>query len=363
MAKRPAEEISTIIAQSSPENRRNSEASILPFDDGRLLVAWSKFYGGTGADETPSRIAARWSKDEGRTWGEPFVLQENIGTLNCMSASLLRLASGRVLLVFGRKDRQDESSDQTGGVLHAMVKWSDDDGKTWSQPRDVTRGNNYWCMTNDRLVQLASGRILYPIEAAKVGCHVWYSDDDGVSWQMSRQNIARPEGLHYAEPTVVEMANGQIAMYIRHNGGNIHIALSDDQGDSWRMHKNHAPDMAGHPDAGPNSAESPSVVHRVPGTNDLLLVWNNNRLRTPLAAAISSDNGETWGHLRNLEEMDGWPPKLIHTYPSLAFLNGNAHLTYGHVELSWRKEKPPVLDVSGSQQYRRLPISWFYENP
>jgi Neuraminidase (sialidase) len=362
MAKRQSKDISTFIAQASPENRRNSEASILPFDDGRLLVAWSKFYGGDGADEAPSYIAARWSKDEGRTWGEPFVLQENIGHLNCMSASLLRLASGRVLLVFGRKDGQPGLPGASTN-LHAMVKWSDDDCRTWSEPRDLTRGDDYWCMTNDRLVQLSSGRILYPIETTRVGSHVWYCDDDGVSWQMSRQNIARPEGLHYAEPTVVEMANGQVAMYIRSNAGNIHIALSDDRGDSWRMYKNHAPDMAGHPDAGPSAAESPCVVKRVPGTDDLLLVWNNHRLRTPLAAAISSDNGETWRHLRNIEEMDGWPPKVIHTYASMTFLKGNVHLTYGHVEITWPEKKPRTLEASASLKYRRLPISWFYENP
>ena len=105
---------------------------------------------------------------------------------------------------------------------------------------------------------------------------------------MSRQNIARPEGIHYAEPAVVELANGQVAMYIRSNAGNIHIALSEDCGETWRIHKDYPPDMAGHPDCGPSSAECSCLVKRVPGSDDLLLVWNNHRVRVPLTAAIDS---------------------------------------------------------------------------
>lgn len=362
MGKRQAKEINILIAPVSEGHLRNTEASILPFDDGRLLVAWSEFYDGPGRDEDPALIAGRWSKDEGQTWSDPFILQENIGKINCMSASFLRLASGRILLAFGRKDGQPSLAEGPA-ILHAMVKYSDDEGQTWSEPKDITRGDNYWCITNDRLVRLSSGRILYPIEARSVGCHVWYSDDDGATWQMSRENIPRPAGIHYAEPTVAELPGGRVAMYIRSNAGNLHIALSDDGGESWRPHKTHAPDMAGHPHCGPNAAESPCMVKRVPSTGDLLLVWNNNRVRTPLTAAISSDEGETWRHFRNIEEMDGWPPRLIHTYPSIAFLNGNAHLTYGHVHLAWRDEKPPKLDVTASLKYRRLPLEWFYEKP
>ena len=71
-------------------HKRNSEASILPFEDGRLLLAWSDFYGEHSADEgLPSRISCDGRRMRGAT-GEPFTLQENIGKLNCMSASLVR---------------------------------------------------------------------------------------------------------------------------------------------------------------------------------------------------------------------------------------------------------------------------------
>ncbi|NIA21581.1 MAG: hypothetical protein GWP05_06375, partial [Anaerolineaceae bacterium] len=297
-----------------------------------------------------AQILGRWSDDQGDSWSDPVVLQENIGGRNVMSASLLQLPSGRVLLAFGRKD-------QEGELLHSMVKWSDDQGRTWSAPLQITRGDAYWCHTNDRLVRLTSDRILWPVaEERDTGCHCWCSDDDGATWKISSSAVKPPQGLAYEEPTVVEMPDGKVAMFLRGNAGNIHIALSDN-GDRWQIWKNRPANMCGHRGAGPSAAQSPCMVKRVPGTDDLLLVWNNNRVRTPLTAAISSDCAETWRHFRNLEEMDGWPPRLTHSYPSVEFLGGNVHLTYWETYLD--EEAGRLFHL----RYRRLPIEWFYENP
>ena len=339
-------EISVLVSPATVAHPRQSEASILPMDDGSLLLAWTDFYGGDWHDEGPACILGRRSEDRGGTWSDSFVLQENIGGLNCMSASLLRLASGRILLAFGRKD-------SAGDLLHAMVRWSDDGAKDWCDPVELTQGDHYWCITNDRLVQLRTGRILYPLCEHEIGAHCWISDDGG-NWRMGKGAVLPPEGVSYTEPTVVELPGGGVAMYIRTTAGNIHIARSKD-GDEWTMHKNHPSDMCGHPDAGPNAAYSPCMVKRVPGTDDLLLVWNNNRIRTPLTAAVSHDAGESWQHLRNLEEMDGWPPRLTHAYPSIAFLASDVHLTY------WETHGHETAERLVHLRYRRLPLSWFYE--
>src|SRR3954447_17779742 len=67
-----------IVAPSSENNRRNSEADMLRLRDGRLLLAWIDFYGPAGSDWAPSRISGMYSRDQGRTWGCKFTLQENI---------------------------------------------------------------------------------------------------------------------------------------------------------------------------------------------------------------------------------------------------------------------------------------------
>lgn len=348
-------EINTLLCPATVAEPRHSENSILPFADGRLLLAYSRFYSGDWRDQGPALVAGRWSSDEGRTWGEPFVLQENIGRLNCMSPSLLRLRSGRVLMVFSRRDGQPGVP---GGppFTQAMAKWSDDDCRTWSQPLPLMPADQYWDAANDRLIQIAGGRVLWPAKTGGPDCACFYSDDDGATWRMSAKNVSEPPGLEYAEPIVIELKDGSLDMYIRNKGGNLHIACSKDGGESWTMRKCAPPDMAGRPDTGPNAAHAPCQIKRIPDTGDLLLVWNNNRVRTPLTAAVSSDEGETWRHVRNLEEMDGWPPRLTHCYPSVAFLNGSVHLTYWEA----RKREVPGEHLL-SLRYRRLPVGWFYE--
>jgi len=350
---RPGDGIRTVVCPATDAHPRHTEASILPFDDGRLLLAWSDFYAGDWRDDGPARISARWSHDEGQTWSEPFVLQENIGTINCMQASFLRLPSGRILFLFSRKDRQPE-------VLHPMVKWSDDEGETWSVPIQVTQEDAYWCGTNDRLVMISSGRILYPVVRYRSGAAplvtCFLSDDGGRSWRQSTGGIVGPVGRGYAEPCVAQRPDGSLLMHIRNDSGNQHVAVSDDDGETWRMWKQRPPDMCGHPDSGPNSAESPCIVRRVPGTDTLLMIWNNNRVRTPLTAAISHDGGERWEQFQNIEEMDSWPPRVTHAYPSLTFLRGNAHLTYWEVP-AFLPDRP----VRFSLVYRRIPVGRFLE--
>ena len=339
----PKSEISIVLCPASVQHCRQTEASILPFDDGRLFLGYTDFYGGVWRDAGAARIMGRWSHDEGETWSEPFLIQENIGKLNVMEASLLRLPSGRVLLSCMRKD-DEPTKDKPTGVLHPMLMHSDDECETWSEPFDITKGDRYWCSTNDRLLRLSTGRILLPLNERTTGCHCWISDDDGATWRQG-DLIPPPEGERYAEPTVVELPDGVVAMFIRTSTGYIHIAHSADGGETWALHS----------DWGPASPFAPCMVRRVPESDDLLLIWNNSAIRSNLTAAISEDNGGTWKNYRILEPQEHWPMRRSHTYPSLTFLNGAAHMTY------WETQKHHEADRIFHLIYRRLPISWFYE--
>jgi hypothetical protein len=107
-----------------PNNPRNSEAEILELKDGRLLLAWIEFSASTfgGSDSGAARISAMISRDGGRSWGEKFVLQENIGKWNVMEPNLLRLKSGKILFIFLRKNSDADCL--------PMWRISADDGKT-----------------------------------------------------------------------------------------------------------------------------------------------------------------------------------------------------------------------------------------
>ena len=339
-------EISVVICPADVTHCRQTEASILPFDDGRLFLGYTDFYAGLWRDGGPGRIMGKWSHDEGETWSEPFLVQENIGKMNVMEASLLRLPSGRVLLSFMQKDSEGDPH-RGGGVLHSLLKVSDDECATWSGITQITEGDEYWCSTNDRLLRLRNGRILLPSSVRALGCHVWLSDDDGLTWRRSTDVLPPPEGHRYAEPTVVELADGTVAMFIRTSTGNIHIAHSLDSGDHWELHSNW----------GPAAPFAPCMVRRVPDSDDLLLIWTNHSIRSNLTAAVSRDRGETWDSFRLLEAQEDWPLGRSHTYPSLTFLHGNAHMTY------WETHHHEQAGRLFHLVYRRLPISWFYERP
>ena len=351
------DEVNTILAEATEQEPRHQAGTILPFDDGRLLLAYSHFYDRSAKDDGPAHVVGRWSHDEGDTWTEPFELQQNIGRLNCMTPSLLRLPSGRILLEFMRKDAQGDNYPEDlprgdfRGLLHPMVRHSDDEGKTWSEPKQITEGNEYWCSCHDRLFRTSRGRILLPMTTG-VGAFCWLSDDDGDTWRMGRGPLAPTEDISgYAEPIIVATKDGKLKMWLRNKGMRFHVAASDDDGDSWRLHS----------DWGPNARNTPAMVRRIPDTGDLLIIWNNNQIRTPLNCGISHDDGETWKHIKDLESMTEWPKRCIHSYPSLAFLHGNAHITYFE---SRRHRDPADAAHFGSMlslKYRRLPVEWFYE--
>ena len=348
------QEISTVLCPASVEHCRQTEASIVPLESGRLFLAWTDFYGGNWHDDGAARIMGMRSENEGETWSKPVLVQRNIGSLNVMGASLLRLPSGRTLLAFMRKDVEISSfatrapaSDpaKDGGALDIMTQYSDDDCETWSEPTQTTTGGAYWETVNDRFLRLRTGRIMLPVREAKTGCHVWLSDDEGMMWRRGTGAIKTPEGTRYAEPAVVELRDGTAAMFIRTDTGNIHIAHSGDRGDTWTLHT----------DWGPCSPYAPCIVRRLPESDDILLIWNNHGVRSNLTAAISPDGGETWGHHRILEEQEDWPISRSHAYPRLTFQNGNAHLTY------WETHQHPEAERLFHLVYRRLPIAWFYE--
>ena len=153
-ANRSPEIFESFLAPATEEHPRQSEGDVVVLKDGSLLAAWTDFSGGP-ADHSSAVISAAKSTDGGRSWGAPFVLQENIGEQNVMSASFLRLRSGEILFFFLEKN--------SGTNLKLLVRRTRNEGRTWSDPTVVTPGPGYHIMNNARAIQLKSRRILCPI--------------------------------------------------------------------------------------------------------------------------------------------------------------------------------------------------------
>jgi sialidase-1 len=150
------------------------------------------------------------------------------------------------------------------------------------------------------------------------------------------------------EPEVVELSDGKLLMIIRTQLGVIATSLSEDGGDHWSEPSKLSVE----------APESPATIRVLPATGDLLLVWNmtyqagtgHGGKRTPLTAGISSDNGQTWRNIRQLESA----ADEEFAYTGVLFHKDRALLTY-YVQDSATKRI--------SSRFRSLPVRWFYENP
>jgi hypothetical protein len=326
----PGEPFRTVVAPVGPANPRNSEAAIIPLKDGTLLLGWTEFYAGSGADHGPARISGKRSQDAGRTWGEKYTLVENDGGCNVMEVNFLRLNDGRIALFYCQKN--SESTD-----CRVMMRTSNDEGRTFGLPKQLSPDAKYTGLTNGRCIRLKSGRIL--LEAWEGGdSYCYLSDDDGQTWRES-QRVKPGDGSW--EPACIELKDGRVLMLMRTGLGGQYQSISADGGATWSTP---APSqLAG--------TAAPVSISRVPTTGDLLAIWNHNpgtadaqnRNRNPLTAAISRDEGKTWEQFRNIEDApdDAW------AYPAVTWVNQEALLTY----FNYKGGHSLLLKI--------LPASWF----
>lgn len=320
--------MNTTVLQLDPsaENGRNSEGAFITLKDGRILFAYTRYITAGNHDEAPGVIVSRISCDGGLTWSEddrPLIDRGH--SENVMSVSLLRLHSGRILVLYLQKDLVGR-----GGIsCTPLIRYSDDEMETLSEPVELLRMQEYHCVNNDRVVQLSSGRLVVPVAQHRVGIAAFnnpglifylYSDDEGQSWHESQSSFYRcfPDGHGWQEPGLIELEDGRLWSWMRtgwYGGekcGRQWESFSTDQGITWSE-----------PVASQFvSPYSPLSMKRVPSTGHLLAVWNDRSgrfptpnetekawngndweiHRTPLACAISSDEGVTWDRHLLLED-------------------------------------------------------------
>ncbi|WP_417375378.1 sialidase family protein [Gimesia maris] len=314
---------SRLLIKATKELPRHGEGALLTLDNGRLLVVYTQWYGATGNDHDPARLVEIHSDDGGKTWSEPQTVQENIGKMNVMSASLVKTTSGKILLTYIRID--------SNRFANLWFKESTDEGNTWSEPKQLSHGKKGLIFTvNSAAIRLKSGRILL---AAFGSPSAWqkdehfvsfsfYTDDEGKTWHRSANEVDCP--LRGAmEPEIEQLNDGRILMLIRTQTTRMYRAYSSDGGETWSPAEK--TDIV-HP-------EAPMLLQRAPGKDaPLILIWNNAVVpgadhqgpRTPLTLGLSYDEGKTWKNLTKIED----DPKGSYSYASMDFRNDLLHLVY-----------------------------------
>ena len=301
-----------VLLPPGPENPRNSEGDFIELKDGRVLFVYTHFTGGT-SDHAVAHLAARQSDDGGMTWTEEDkVILANEGGFNVMSVSLLRLPNDEIALFYMRKNSLED--------CRPVMRVSRDEAQTWSEPVEIiTDVVGYYVLNNDRIVQTSSGRLLCPVALHNLAEYdepdwegilmCYFSDNSGQTWQRS---VSTLKGVHddgsrvlLQEPGVIELRDGRIMMWARTKSGSQYLSWSSDDGDTWTSP---VPSSI-------RSPQSPASIERIPGGDALMMVWNDHAeimgealaWRTPLAVALSFDEGKTWEPSRLLEDNpEGW---------------------------------------------------------
>ena len=338
----PKQDVSELLFAATEKNPRYTEGSVIAAGNGSLLCAVTEFLD-SDSDFAAAHIIGRTSSDGGRTWSESRVLQENTGGLNVMSVTLRRLRNGSIAMFYLQKNSLND--------LRLLVRFSDDEAVSFGPPVRVTNDDGYHVVNNDRIIQLSSGRLLAPAastaDVEKVNhfvSHCYLSDDDGATWRNGTGHVdAEKRGA--MEPEVIELKDGRVMIIVRTQLGFIGKSYSSDGGDTWSPMTS----------LGVKAPEAPATLRRIPATGDLLLVWNNTFKegfdhggeRTPLAAAISQDEGATWQVVDNLESN----LNKTFSYASLTFVRDRAVMNY------WESGD---TQSRLSCRFRSLPVSWFY---
>ena len=233
---------------------------------GGVLLAIAE--GRQGGDHSENDIVLKRSTDGGKTWGEMQVVHED-GKNVLVNPCAVVLESGRVLLMFQRfkagyharamgshvKLLTEGIAGET--VSTTLLMQSDDKGKTWSAPRDVTAGTK----RPTKIISTASGpgrgivlcrgkhagRILMPTnegwwegKARFFNVYACYSDDGGESWKCG-EPAPNGDAGNGNEVQMVELADGSVLLNSRSigGGGRRKLAVSADGGQTWSPLKDH----------------------------------------------------------------------------------------------------------------------------
>ena len=288
-----------------------ANGTVIAMSDGRI--------GSCGDIPTPLDLVIKRSFDHGATWG-PLQVVTDYGTASGDTddypfyglSNITRVASGDAALLLDRTNSRIWTLYDNGGVsggrkIKLEMKYSDDDGATWSSRIDVEAQNpgirpNYgeFLAGPGNGVQLSegpnAGRLIFPVYSfgSPSASMAIYSDDHGATWQRSVNAVTNG-----GEIQVAELPGGVLLASMRDNGfswGGVRtFALSTNGGRNWDLPYTNT--------VSPPTMADPACqgnIYRLTTTNDS----NASRIihanaasasgRVNMTLRISYDEGQTW---------------------------------------------------------------------
>ncbi|MET8078528.1 sialidase family protein [Streptomyces sp. NPDC005303] len=283
---------------------RTTAGTLLAFAEGRILNC---------GDATDIDIVLKRSTDGGRTWGPLQVVNEGAGDTHGNPAPVVDRRTGRVLLAETyNTGRTDSGSCAVPCERTPHLQYSDDDGRTWSAPRDLSdeilspQQNSWYATGPVHGIQLAhgphAGRLVFGVnsetwEGGRVTANhaaLVVSDDGGEHWRVGATDSwpVATDGTFRQKPsevTLTERTDGSLLVSGREQDGtdlgHRTQAVSLDGGDSFTAPFRALPDLY-----------APQVQCATLGLGERLLLScpaDPDRRRT-MTIRSSYDGGRTW---------------------------------------------------------------------
>ncbi|MFG2287255.1 exo-alpha-sialidase [Streptomyces sp. NPDC048595] len=241
---------------------RSARGTLLAFAEGRRHDC---------GDSGDIDLVLKRSTDGGRTWSPLQVVNQGGGDTHGNPAPLVDRRTGRIVLAETyNKGRDDGLSCDVPCDRTPHLQYSDDDGATWSAPRDLTpsirppQWNSWYATGPVHGIQLTrgrhSGRLVFGINSESYADNrvtanhaaLIHSDDGGATWKVGALDTwpIAADGTFRQKPsemTLLERSDGSIYVNGREQDGtdlgHRDAAVSRDGGDSFTAPFRALPDL------------------------------------------------------------------------------------------------------------------------
>ena len=295
----------TLLYQPGDYNSANYRIpAVITAKDGSIVAVTDKRKFNEGDLPQDIDIVCNRSTDGGHTWSEPYTIALGTGYNHGFGDCALAWSNddnGLIAVFVGGPGLWNSTP---SNPIRSYKSYSYDNGQTWTEPEDITHfifGDD--CVIPEHQTWRASffgsgnglrtstGRIMFVAairegSAQSLNNYAVYSDDNGVTWQVSgRASVAGDEAK------VTELVDGRILMSIRH-GGKRWYNISEDGGETWQPNTSTWNDITA-PACNGDMIRYTSV-NQGHDRNRLLHSVPYGTQRTDVTVYVSYDEGETW---------------------------------------------------------------------
>lgn len=288
----------------------------------------------------PMRIAMSFAGERGLPpaqsgVGDPSILVDEVtGSVWIVAAHTFGMGNSRAW----NNSMPGMSEEYTAQL---MLVRSDDDGKTWSKPINITSqvkdASWYFLLQGPgRGITMKDGTLVFPIQfidsSRMPHAGIMYSRDHGKTW-----HISSPARSNTTEAQVAEIDKGVLMLNMRDNrGGSRAVSVTSDMGKTWSEHPSNRKALR-------EPVCMASLLHIDAGDNilkhDLLLFSNPDTTngRNHITIKASTDSGLTWPYKIMLDEENGWGYSCLTLIDretvGILYESSVAHMTFQSVKL------------------------------